>query len=69
LLARYLLSKEKSVGAIAELYQITCEAEIAELHQMLYEALDNVVKLHPQDLDVLAYVAGIDYKSREENNE
>jgi hypothetical protein len=57
------------VGAIAELYQITCEAEIAELHQMLYEALDNVVKLHPQDLDVLAYVAGIDYKSREENNE
>jgi hypothetical protein len=42
---------------------------MAELHQMLYEALDNVAKLHPEDLDVLTYAAGIDYKPKDEQSE
>lgn len=38
-----------------------------ELQEMLYEALDKVAKLHPEDLDVLCYATGIDYQPNKES--
>jgi len=42
---------------------------MSELHQRLYEALDNVAKLHPEDLDILSYIAGINYIKREDRDD
>jgi len=46
---------------------LTTEGKMTnELQERLYEALDNVAKLHPEDLEILAYATGINYQSKKE---